>query len=52
MFIITAFLLLAELLVSIVKGNSGPLKLSAEDGKNIHTFILGAPKIIEVSPKK
>ncbi len=47
-----AFLLLAQLLVSIVKGNSSPLKLPAEDPKYLPPLLLGAPKNIEVSPKK
>lgn len=43
---IGAFLLLAELLVSIVKGNSSPLSLSAEDPKRMLPLLEGPPKII------
>lgn len=49
--IIGAFLLLAELLVSIVKGNSSPLSLSAEDPKRLPPLLEGPPKVIEVCRK-
>ena len=44
--IIGAFLLLAELLVSIVKGNSSPLSLTAEDPKYLPPLLQGPPKVI------
>ena len=44
--LIGVFLLLAELLVGIVKGNSSPLKLPAEDPKEVPPLLYDPPKNI------